>query len=221
MSPTKYTRAVLEPIVREARSLTDVLRKLGLKPSGGNHRLISSRVRLAELDTSHFRYRATELAKVSDDELRAVVAQVRSVAQVLVRLGLPRYGWLHTKIRDHIAALGIETSHFTRSAWARGESAATHPALAVLRSKNRRPDEEVFVQNSPEDNGRRLVRRLLAMGWEYRCSECGIVEWRGAPLVLHLDHINGIANDNRFENLRLLCPNCHSQTDTYCGRNRR
>ena len=70
-------------------------------------------------------------------------------------------------------------------------------------------------------SGYKIVRRLLRLGWDYHCAECGINEWRGRPLRLHLDHINGISNDNRFENLRLVCPNCHSQTDTYCGRNRK
>lgn len=50
------------------------------------------------------------------------------------------------------------------------------------------------------------------------CAECGINEWMGKTLSLHLDHINGINNDNRLENLRLLCPNCHSLTETYCGK---
>jgi len=54
----------------------------------------------------------------------------------------------------------------------------------------------------------------------YECSKCGINEWNGKMLSLHLDHINGVNNDHRLENLRFLCPNCHSQTDTYTGRNK-
>lgn len=51
------------------------------------------------------------------------------------------------------------------------------------------------------------------------CEWCGISEWRGQPAPLTCDHINGINTDNRVENLRILCANCHSQTDTFCGRN--
>ncbi len=51
------------------------------------------------------------------------------------------------------------------------------------------------------------------------CAGCGIMDWQGKPLSLHLHHINGVRNDNRLENLQLLCPNCHSQTDSYSGRN--
>lgn len=55
---------------------------------------------------------------------------------------------------------------------------------------------------------------------EYKCACCGNTgEWNGRPLVLQLDHINGDNCDNRLENLRFLCPNCHSQTDTFAGRN--
>ena len=54
----------------------------------------------------------------------------------------------------------------------------------------------------------------------YECGECGIKEWKGKKLSLHLDHINGMSNDHRLENLRFLCPNCHSLTDTYTGKNK-
>jgi len=53
---------------------------------------------------------------------------------------------------------------------------------------------------------------------EYKCSICGINTWLNKPLTLQLDHINGDNRDNRIEILRLLCPNCHSQTDNFCGK---
>ncbi|MBV9700071.1 MAG: HNH endonuclease, partial [Candidatus Eremiobacteraeota bacterium] len=53
------------------------------------------------------------------------------------------------------------------------------------------------------------------------CQDCGLTEWRGRPLIIQIDHRNGVHNDHRLENLRMLCPNCHSQTDTYAARNRR
>lgn len=63
-------------------------------------------------------------------------------------------------------------------------------------------------------------RRLLDDGvLENACSICGLREWQGKPISMHIDHINGIRDDHRLENLRMLCPNCHSQTPTYAGRN--
>lgn len=67
-----------------------------------------------------------------------------------------------------------------------------------------------------------LKARLLETGLkDNRCEGCGVVEWQGRPLTLALHHVNGIRDDNRLENLQLLCPNCHSQTDTFAGRNGR
>lgn len=66
-----------------------------------------------------------------------------------------------------------------------------------------------------------IKRRLLQAGiLKNRCSECGLIEWNGKALVMHIDHINGVRDDHRLENLRMLCPNCHSQTETYGARNR-
>jgi 5-methylcytosine-specific restriction endonuclease McrA len=69
----------------------------------------------------------------------------------------------------------------------------------------------------------KLKKRLISENYLNKiCTECGITDsWNGKPIVLHLDHINGTNNDHRLENLRLLCPNCHSQTDTWCGRGKR
>jgi len=83
--------------------------------------------------------------------------------------------------------------------------------------------EDILNGKHPQYGTDKLKKRLLEEGFlELKCIDCGIVDtWNGKPIILHLDHINGKSTDHRLENLRLLCPNCHSQTDTYCrGSNR-
>lgn len=80
------------------------------------------------------------------------------------------------------------------------------------------PLETYLVENSAAARCS-LKRRLIAEGrLSSICAICGLTQWCEQPLSLHLDHINGVNNDNRLCNLRLLCPNCHSQTPTYAGR---
>lgn len=67
-----------------------------------------------------------------------------------------------------------------------------------------------------------VKRKLLQAGnLQNACDECGISEWRGQVIAIQRDHLNGVRDDHRLENLRMLCPNCHSQTETYAARNRR
>jgi HNH endonuclease len=82
------------------------------------------------------------------------------------------------------------------------------------------PLEQLLISNG---GSRKYVKlRLLRSGTiENRCDVCGLTDWLGKRLIMHLDHINGVKNDHRLENLRMLCPNCHSQTDTYGARNKR
>ena len=102
----------------------------------------------------------------------------------------------------------------TRTAWAdavrRGDIRPRPRAM---------PIEELLVVGRRTRRGH-LKLRLLAAGLkEERCETCGLSEWRGRPLSIALHHINGNGRDNRLENLQFLCPNCHSQTDTFGGRN--
>jgi RNA polymerase subunit RPABC4/transcription elongation factor Spt4 len=89
--------------------------------------------------------------------------------------------------------------------------------MRLGRSKRAKVMRRCFVANSKTDRSKikdRVIKNDLI---PYLCSECGLGdEWNGKKLVLHLDHINGVNNDHRLINLRFLCPNCHSQTETYC-----
>jgi 5-methylcytosine-specific restriction endonuclease McrA len=222
VSRLKYTAELLAPIVASSFSFTEVMRKLGLQPTGGNHRLITTRIRQAGLDTSHFRSKRGRsiVDAIPREQLEGIVPECRSAAAVLARLDLPVDGRIHRELSRRLRELEIDTTHFQGRGWAKGFTERTHPALAKLIAARRFPDDVVFVENGPALSGPSLVKRLLAAGWSYACAICAISDWCGKPLVLHLDHINGIHNDHRRENLRLLCPNCHSQTATYCNRAR-
>ena len=223
MRASKYDLAQLAPIVATSRTLAEVLRKLGLPPTGGNYRLINARLRIARLDTSHFGTRtiAVRIADTEPTVLAGLVADCTSVAQVLAKLALPLEGRVHRELSRRIRELALDTNHFRGRGWSRGETKDSHPSVERTSRRNTISDADLFAESSSiYNNGTRIVRRLLELGWEYRCAWCGIDEWCGKPLVLHLDHINGISNDNRMTNLRILCPNCHSQTPTYGNRRR-
>jgi transposase-like protein len=90
---------------------------------------------------------------------------------------------------------------------------------AVVSRSNGAPLGTYLIADRPQSRSN-LKRRLLREGLKApRCEACGITDWRGKPLSLALHHINGDGHDNRLENLQLLCPNCHSQTENFAGRN--
>lgn len=144
--------------------------------------------------------------------LEPVVAASTSVNEVLRKLGLEVVGGHHTNISRRIKAYSIDTSHFT-----------------VIRTERQRYNQrrrtagEILAEETSAHATRvpssRLKRAMVELGVEEHCALCGIEGvWLGEPLPLEVDHIDGNWRNNRIENLRLLCPNCHSTTDSYRGR---
>lgn len=95
------------------------------------------------------------------------------------------------------------------------------PVGYYARRSNKISDEEVFCVNSNYLSGKNIKKRLYKdFKWIKQCNNCKLTEWQGNPIPLELEHKNGVHNDNRIENLELLCPNCHALTSTYRGKNK-
>jgi hypothetical protein len=201
--PRAWTDEQLKAAVAQARCVADVLRALGLK----NRRTVLERAAALGLQIPHGK-RPTW----SDEELRIAVAESRTIREALKRLNVQGRGDNYKTFHKYVRRLGLDTSHFVGSAHLAGQ--------ARMNLASRRSLDTILVENSEFENTKRLSQRLLREGvLERRCHECGLTEWRGQPMPLELDHTNGDRPDNRRENLRFLCPDCHAQTPTFRGRN--
>lgn len=151
---------------------------------------------------------------VWEDEhaIREAVAASLTYSEVLRQLELRAAGGNFAQLRRYIERYGISTAHFDPQ----GSRVATRAG------RSRRPLGEILVAGSGYSRGH-LKERLYAEGLKVRaCEVCGQgEEWQGRRMSLILDHINGVPNDHRLENLRILCPNCNAVLDTHCGRNAR
>ncbi|KDN74710.1 HNH endonuclease [Streptomyces olindensis] len=207
MGASAYTRERLEEAARGARTLSEALGRLGVDPGSSTRRYVFGRMKRLGVDVSHFE---REGVKWTKDVLERAVAASTNMCEVLRHLGLEVVGGHHTHISRRIKAYGIDTSHFR---------------VPTRRGKPWRPrTPEAFLVEQPADRARRIPSDRLkwamtASGVAERCALCGTeAVWRGRPLPLEVDHINGRWRDNRIENLRFLCPNCHATTDRYRGR---
>ncbi len=152
--------------------------------------------------------------KYTPEMLAKAAQQSTTIAGVLRVLGIRPAGGAHSHIKRRLAELNIDTTHFTGRGHYRGRTAP-----------NRLTPQQVLVVRPSHQRrapGSLLTKALVAVGAPLCCANCGIgPQWNGLPLVLHVDHINGDYGDCRQANLRFLCPNCHSQTDTFAGRGKR
>ncbi|MET8354405.1 MULTISPECIES: HNH endonuclease signature motif containing protein [unclassified Micromonospora] len=150
--------------------------------------------------------------KYTPEALAAAAAAARNITEVMRLLGIRVSGGSHAHISRQLKRFGVDTSHFTGSVHNRG-----------VRWRRMSPEDLLVVlpEGSRRIPGVRLKRALATIGLPESCEVCGVGStWQGGKLTLHVDHINGDFLDNQPQNLRLLCPNCHSQTSTYAGQRR-
>jgi hypothetical protein len=149
--------------------------------------------------------------KYSEIQFKEAVESSTSIRQVLSKLGLKEAGGNYSHVKRRIQKFNLSLAEGANGqGWSKGKTLGP-----------KRPIEWYLTENSHHQS-HRLKQRLISEGIkQHKCECCGITEWRGQPTPIELDHINGNNEDNRLENLRLLCPNCHAQTDTYRGKNKK
>lgn len=141
----------------------------------------------------------------TDEELRKAVAGNNNITDVLCCLGLGSSGAAFRNIKKHFERLDLDTKHFKPK-----RKGPTPKSIQEISGMTR--------LNSSSEFKKRLLREGLLLN---QCSLCGLLpEWEGRPLTLQLDHIDGNTGNNQLSNLRILCPNCHTQTDTFSSLNR-
>ena len=150
-----------------------------------------------------------KIYEITDEQFVELVRNSTNISEVLFKLGYSVKGnsWGFSQVRRRMEALNLTPQQF------KGKSALKMSDDRLVNPEN------LLCENSK--HARNVLRRYILSNnlIPYRCAICGITHWNNKALSLELDHINGINNDNRLENLRFLCPNCHSQTTTYGSRN--
>ena len=153
------------------------------------------------------RQKTSPIWKISKEEFRELILKSKTYKEALGFFGLKNRGHNFRTLKRRILEDGADDSQIKEN-----NKHRNHETRRV-------PLEKILTTNSSWNSSSIRPKLIKAGLLQNICSECGQKpEWNGKPLVLQLDHINGDSTDNRIQNLRILCPHCHSQTSTFAGR---
>jgi len=150
--------------------------------------------------------------KTTKEELEKIVLNSLSIADVCRELNIVPVGGNYKTVKSKILLWNIDISHFTGQGWNVGKK--------YKQVKRNIPLIEILIENSTYTSNLQIKNRLFIEGYkEKKCDKCGLIKWLGEEISLELHHKNGNNLDHRIENIEILCPNCHSQTDHFRGGN--
>ena len=156
------------------------------------------------------------MQKYTKEWLEELCASSYSYAEVLRKAGRSQGGGSQESLKSKIREFDIDVSHFTGQRWQESPNQKDNHE-----KRERYSIDDIFIDNSKVTQ--KVLRGYIARHniLEYKCQNCGCDgTWQNSTIALEVDHINGNNSDNRIENLRYLCPNCHALTETYRGRNK-
>ncbi len=162
------------------------------------------------------RAKRSKIWKLTKEEIQNALDSLNSYTEILEKFNLNPYSGMRNTFMSRIKEEGYDLSKFEKNSNEYKKSIC----IGKFSKDNKKDLSSILTENSSYSRVH-LKKRLVSENiLENKCSECSIYDvWNNKPISLQLDHINGIRNDNRIKNLRLLCPNCHSQTHTFSGRN--
>lgn len=202
-SKFRYDKDNLIFLVKNHKTFKDVLLELNLLPITSNYNNLKRYLKKYNIDYSHI-INSNKL-KYDKNTISSIVKKSKSLNEVLLNLGLRAAGGNYKTILKYIKMYDINTSHFNQKS---------------KEIQNKKELNSILVSESSYSR-KELKKRLYSEGLKKRkCELCGQDEnWHGKKMSLILDHINGVWNDNRIENLRIVCPNCNATLDTHGGKN--
>ena len=158
---------------------------------------------------------ASQLYNYTPNQLQELLDSSSSYKEVLRKLNMCDHGDNYITLKKVIDEYQLDLTIIVEN-----RKKLNYEQIKRLNSKQRKSLEEILVENSSYTNGYNLKNKLFKAGLKtHQCESCGFTEWLEKPIPLQLHHKNGVHNDNRIENLELLCPNCHAFTDNFAGKN--
>lgn len=202
----------LRLLVNNSLSMKEVLLELDILPIDSNYKTLKRYLKKYEIDFSKFE-KIKLNTNYDKDTLTEIVLNSKTYKECLLKLNIRAAGGNYRSLKKYISLYNIDISHFN-------SNGIRNDKLSRLNKSRRLELKEILVKNSSYSRTS-LKKRLYDENiLERKCSLCGQGEsWNGMKISLILDHINGVHNDNRIENLRILCPNCNAGQDTFAGRN--
>ena len=211
MDYKSLTEDDLQKIVSESHSWNEVVQKCGLKTLT---RSLQRNIKKFEINCDHLNEHHdglyTKFNSRTKDELEEIIRTNDEWDTIVKAFG---YNTCHVvpTLKKKLDKLNIAYDHVSNDYTVRYKEGKVLYSL-----------EEILIEDSCYADMKSLLRRLKReRGWEHKCSVCSLTEWNNQPIPLEIDHINGVHSDNRIENIRAICPNCHAQTDNYKGKNMR